>query len=489
MKKIFVIAALFIFAQQLSAQTADDALRMSQTYYQGTARSMAMGGSFGALGADFSTASTNPAGIGLFRKSEYSFSPIINTNKTKSLYNGNWESDEKTNANISSLGYVYVNQHNTKDGSRSKYFQFAVGMNRINSFHSNLTMAGNNEYNSKLDVYLENANGVPYSDIDNDANGYYSFDLKPAWQLYLIDTIPGYQDLYYSPVPFGGVFQKEQVRSRGSVDEWYFAFATNINNVLYLGATIGLPNLNYYSDSYYSETDAADTIPYFNNWEIDQTLQTKGIGINIKIGAIVQATKWLRLGIAYHSPTYYWSLEDNWYTTTYADLEWADPQMVSSPTGTYDYHLRTPSKFIADAGIILFKRGSISAEYERVNYGNMKLGADQYQFDTENSNIKQYYQSTSNFRIGTEWRLGTIDIRGGYALYGSPYAHNYNDGKSESVSGGVGFHFGNYNLDLAYVHSRKKQDYYFYGSNDIVVNPVHNTFNNNTFVASLSFSF
>lgn len=489
MKKFLIITALVIFVQQLQAQTADDALRIAQNYYEGTARSMAMGGSFGALGADFSTASTNPAGLALFRKSEYSFSPIINFNYIESRYNGETQNDENVDLNISNMGYVKVIKNSSSNANTWKYFQFSFGMNRLRNFNSNKTMAGNNAYNSKLDVYLENADGIPYGDIENDPNGYYGFDLQQAWQLYLIDTIPGYQDWYYSAVPFAGVYQKEQVRTRGALNEWFFSLSANINETLYLGATLGFPSLNYTRDSYYSETDAADTIPYFQSWEYDQSLQTTGTGVNVKVGAIVQPAKWLRVGLAYHSPTYYFSLQDNWYTSTYANLEWTNPQTVSSPTGTYDYHLKTPSKFLGSLGLILFNRGSFSAEYEWVNYSKMSLNASSYNFQAENKDIETYYQSTHNFRMGTEWRFGFVDLRAGYAVYGSPYARNFNDGKRESVSGGLGFHFKNYVLDLAYVHATRNSDYYFYGSNDISVNPVHNSYTNNSLVMSLSFRF
>lgn len=489
MKKILIITALVIFVHQLYAQTADDALRIAQNYYEGTARSMAMGGSFGALGADFSTASTNPAGLALFRKSQYSFGSAINFSYVQSLYNGETQNDEQADVNLSSMGYVKVFRNNSSGANTWKYFQFSFGMNRLRNFNSNRTMAGNNYSNSKLDVYLENADGIPYGDIENDPNGYYGFDLQQAWQLYLIDTIPGYQDWYYSAVPFGGVYQKEQIRTSGSLNEWYFSLSTNVNNFLYLGATVGFPSLDYNRDSYYTETDNADTIPYFNSWEYDQSLQTKGMGVNVKLGAILQPAKWLRVGVAYHSPTYYFSLQDNWYTSTYANLGWTDPQTVSSPTGTFDYHLKTPGKVLGNVGLILFDRGSISAEYEWVNYSKMNLNSSTYNFQAENNDVQQYYHATSNFRMGTEWRFGFVDLRGGYAVYGSPFARNFNDGKRQSVSGGIGFHLKNYIVDLAYVHSTQSRDYYFYGTNDISVNPVSNTYTNNSLVMSLSFRF
>ena len=79
------------------AQNEVDVLRYSQLTFGGTSRSVAMGGAFGALGADFSSLSINPAGIGLYRKSEVSLTPGFFTQKTISIYNGETNYDSKPN--------------------------------------------------------------------------------------------------------------------------------------------------------------------------------------------------------------------------------------------------------------------------------------------------------------------------------------------------------------------------------------------------------
>jgi hypothetical protein len=148
--------------------------------------------------------------------------------------------------------------------------------------------------------------------------------------------------------------------------------------------------------------------------------------------------------------------------------------------------LTTAWKALGDVGIIIGKYGSISAEYERVDYSSMKFNSTDYGYSTENNNIKSYYTAQNNFRLGTEWRFGNTDLRAGYAYYGSPYANNLNDGARNVVSGGIGFHFNNYALDLAYVHAIQKQDYYLYS---IVPNPANNTFKYNSYLVTLSYRF
>ena len=75
MKRIASLILALTAAGIVSAQTDLDALRYSQSSLAGTARYISMGGAFGALGADMSSISTNPAGLGIYRRSEFSFSP------------------------------------------------------------------------------------------------------------------------------------------------------------------------------------------------------------------------------------------------------------------------------------------------------------------------------------------------------------------------------------------------------------------------------
>jgi len=489
MKKLVIIAAIVVSFWQVRAQTADDALRYSQNFYEGSARNMAMGSAFSVLGADFSAASINPAGLGLYRRNDFSISPELNFRGSKSIYNGMFGSDNRTVFNLSNLAVVMSKKVYSARKSDWKYYQISFGMNRLNNFNVNLNMVGPNYQNSKMDVYLEYANGIPYTDIKNDANGDYAFDLKPAWDLYLLDTIPNTVDEYYSPVPPGGILQRQQIQSSGSINEWTFSISGNYSDFLFLGATLGMPHIRYFGKSVYTETDVADTIPYFNSWSYTQNLQTTGWGINLKLGIIVRPFEWLRIGAAFHTPTYYYSLQDIWSTETYADLPGFGPKSASSPTGNFNYALTTPLKAIGSVGVTILKQGALSFEYEFVDYRNAKFSAAGTDYSSTNNDIRKYYGSTVNIRGGVEWRFGPLSLRGGYAFYGSPYVNNTNDASRRNISGGVGFSTGNFAIDFAYVHSSWKDNYYFYSSKNVSVNPAKNSFTNNSFVLTLKSTF
>jgi hypothetical protein len=481
MKKSIIILSLLATVISGFSQTVDDALRYSQQFYEGTARYMAMGGAFGALGSDFSVASTNPAGMGIFRSSVMSITPELSSLRTTSTYNGTYAEDSRSIFNLGNLGYV---QTTKLAGSGWKYFQFGMGMNRLNNYNSNQYMQGENLENSRLDIYQQQADGIDYKYI-GDLQGDYAFDLAPAWEIYLLDTFPSFTDYYYTPVPYAGTMQKQTIRTKGSTNEWLMSISGNYSDKLFIGATLGMPYIRYMRETLYTESDVADTIPNFNSWGVKENLNTSGWGINLKLGIIYQAAPWLRLGAAFHTPTYYWNMRDSWYTTHYADLELTPATSKSSITGNYQYRFSSPMRFIGDAAILINKIGLISGEYEFVDFANAKFSARDYGFNEVNTSIRDSYQSTHNLRIGTEWRYGQLSFRAGYQLSTSPYSKNLNDGKRQSVSGGIGLNFGPASIDFAYVRSWSNEDYYMYSSMNIQPNAVKKTFTAQQFALTL----
>lgn len=485
MKKIMIIGILLAGSLLAKAQNEVDALLFSQSYYQGTARSMAMGGAFGALGADFSALSTNPAGLGLYRSSEFTFTPEISTGKTASTYNTMFGEDSRTNLGISNLGFVLTNP--VAPGSTStpwKYYQFAFGMNRTNSFNNRSFIRGDNPNNSLVDVYLDEVWDYYPDEIENA----FPFDIYPAWYVYVIDTfsVNGFWD-YTSPVPQGGIRQQELKKSWGSNSEWLFSGAANLNDRVFFGATLGMPYIRYFEETRYTEYDVADTIPFFDNWNYNETRETRGWGINLKLGVIAWPVDWLRVGAAFHTPTYFYGLKDVWYTSTDAQLG-PDYNRKDSPTGEYEYELSSPMKAIGSIAFIIGKYGSVSADYEIVDYSNMKLRAQDYNFNLENDAIDQLYGSTANIRLGTEWRVTNFSFRGGYSIYGSPYAQG-NEDKYKSYTLGVGYGERDFSLDLAYVHGERSRNYYLYSTENFSTSPIAQTFTNNQFVLTARFRF
>src|ERR1044072_7905591 len=139
MKKgyIYFLAALLLVSVCASAQNDVDALRCSQTSLAGTARYTAMAGAFTALGGDFSVLSTNPAGIAIYKRSEFSMSPAFYKEKSESDYLGRTTADNKYNFNFGNAGMIFTYRLTRNDTSRGwKNWNFGLGYNRINNFHA-----------------------------------------------------------------------------------------------------------------------------------------------------------------------------------------------------------------------------------------------------------------------------------------------------------------------------------------------------------------
>lgn len=74
----------------------ENGLLFSRTQPAGSARIQALGGTQIALGGDYSSALSNPAGLGMFNRSEFTFTPALNFNNMNAGHLGLTASDRKS---------------------------------------------------------------------------------------------------------------------------------------------------------------------------------------------------------------------------------------------------------------------------------------------------------------------------------------------------------------------------------------------------------
>ena len=87
MKKNIISFSLLLFGMgSIQAQNDVDAIRFANTIPGGTARNIGAGSIMGAIGGDMGGISSNPASLGLFRRSEFSLSPSMAFMKTKTNF-------------------------------------------------------------------------------------------------------------------------------------------------------------------------------------------------------------------------------------------------------------------------------------------------------------------------------------------------------------------------------------------------------------------
>jgi hypothetical protein len=469
MKNFKILILVFLAASSTYAQNETDALRYSFINYNGTARFNAMGGAFGALGGDISALSTNPGTIGIFRKSDFSITPTFQYADAKSNYNGGSAIDGRLNFNLSNLGMVGVYESSSYDWMNT---QFAIGYNRLNNFNGSVSIKGNNKNGSSmLDDYTAEVNsfGGTYS---ADIEKYYPFGANLAYQTFLIN--PSSNDsMLYTHVLQGrnDINQERYITTRGGMGETYLAFGGNYSDKLFVGGSINFQNIRYTEELYYKETPPEnDTISYLKYWERNDELTTRGWGINAKFGMIYAFADWLRIGGAVHSPTYF-AMTDNWSSNMKAEFIDSNNTILTqnSPNGSFDYALTTPFRAIGSIGFIVGKFGIIGVDYEFVDYSGTRLrdqrefSATPYGFNQENANIKSFYTSANNIRVGTEWRLDPIRLRAGYQLNGNPYKSvTLKDLSSNTLSFGIGIRGDETYFDIGYSLTQYSKEWQMY---------------------------
>jgi hypothetical protein len=498
MKRSLISLLLLVTVVSMSAQNLSDALRYSRLIYGGTARFQGLGGAFGAVGADFSVTATNPAGIGLYKSSELSLSPSLFLNQSSSEYNGINKSDNRANVGMANFGAVFTIPTGTDGKSAFRNFNVAFGVNRQNDFNSKVYMAGVNTNSSLLSSYTNILNSIPGGIDYNQVFDAYPFDIGLAHGtdlIYLYDSINNiYKSDFDDALPGSrAVTQSKSVKSNGSINEFEISFGANLQDKLYFGATIGIPFIRYHEESTYKESWYANSDNYFNSMVYDQELETRGTGVNLKIGMIYRPANWVRLGVAIHTPTYYGNMHDRWNSRMTSNVGYDATGNTSyyeeSPLGTYDYQMTTPFRAIGSVAFIVGTYGLVSAEYEYVNYDQARFNEqdDSDGYRDLNDEIKVAFDSPVNLRAGTEWRISDFRVRGGVGYYGSPYNNSGSLGEKILVSGGVGYRGKHLFLDLGYVWSQMKDDYYLY--DPALVNASHNTYTDNSVVATVGVRF
>lgn len=446
--RYYIFIMTMFLAVSVTAQDPSHAFRYSQSFPIGTARYTAMGGAFGAVGGDFTAASVNPAGLGLYRNSEFTITPSYIINNTSADYLGVSTGDTKTNFSISNIGFVAANTTGRKQGIAGITFGF--GYNALNNFHSNTMIQGVNNNSSLLD------NFAWYANNNNSLDPFYE-ELAFETALMPFDTVSNEYWHYLQPfelIDYDGYGQEQTrvVEKRGYVGEYAFSAALNISEKLYLGGTFGLHSVRYFEDITHEEVDFNDLEPDFRSFRFGEYNTTRGYGAVFKVGMIFKPIHALRIGAAFHSPTVYRLTEDK-----YSDISafW-DPNSgipdseASSGIYSKEYTLRTPYRASLSTAVLLGKLGLISAEYEYVDYSSSDLDSRGYKFIDENITISRDFGVAHNLKAGAELRLQPVYVRAGAQYYMNPFTDSRNGSDIWVYSGGIGIRSNQTFIDIAY---------------------------------------
>jgi len=435
MRYISIILVSLLFSVNLIAQTIEEAIRLSNTNVGATARVLGVGGAFTSLGADFSSNYLNPAGIGMYRSSEYNISPGFQIFNANSTYRGNAEKIGKNNFNIGQFGMVINRDRGGK--SKIKTINYGIGVNRTNNYNQTQYYEAFNNEHSIADFFIEDANGNTVSDINASQGSYANLALSTG----IIRPTGVSPTLYNSTLNFTedtsgvdlGLLQSETITSERAFDSFNLSFGANYNDKLYFGASVGLPNYRFSKQYDYYENDTEGNVPQLTEINLYIAETTDAAGVNLSFGGIYRATDNIRVGLSFQSPTVL-SFESNFQLLLISVIEdYPNPGEVSefSQTpgeGLLLYTARTPMHI--NFGVsYLNRKGFLSADVEYVPHKNTIYTIEDngiqeiidYQNDLNNQ-ITSDLSNTINLRIGGECVIEKFRLRAGYNIQQSPTA-------------------------------------------------------------------
>lgn len=480
----------------------------------GTARSMAMGNAFTALGADLISSSLNPAGIGMYMESDVAFSMMMQFTKSPTKNSDPYYSsdvpkyeqtfgDHAERFGMASTGGVFSVFRST--GAVTN-INVGIVYNRIADFNENSLNAsiGNPAPESMANFFCTLSN---VDDLKTRDNGTMPFGDDP----YYWGAVCAYkngvtnnddQGWYIDRIaPTAEIDQYSSVETRGSIGEYALSIGFNLIDRIYFGASLGIQSLNYkrsvyYGENYiYNEYPSGDELPYqLDYMNYLQRTRMSGAGINFKLGVTARPVDWLRIGVAYHSPTYYdvdfrydaemWSstysagdnpenydLDNNGYMYDNVYTGWWED------AGPYAWKFRSPSRLLTGLAVTLAKRVIISADYERSWYQSTRLQYAPISYLNYTTRMKEVFKGSNTVRVGVEaYILPFFPVRVGYIWNGSTLRKGYENviathplPKQESfITAGFGIKFSRTTyLDLAYQYGTRRYTPYqtFYAEN------------------------
>lgn len=481
--RLTILASALLVTGAAMAQDSYDAAELAAKDLNGTARYVGMGGALGALGGDVSVMGTNPAGTALFRKT-YATVTMSGVFGPKGQLG-----HDGSRMSIDNTGIIIAMP--TEDAGSMKYLNFGINYSKSRNYLGN--------YNTDID----NLGGLfsqtfQVAQLATQALGANDFGLladmsAPLYDengMLVKDAIVGevFDDdgnlTGYEGIPASAAnYQRSTYGSQSQVD---MNFSINLLDKYFVGASVGVYDVNYNRESFYQELGIDGNYYDFSNW-----YATDGTGIDLKLGFICRPIddSPFRFGFNVNTPTWY-RLEDVNGSMLYMN----DSQIDNQSTEPYEYNYRTPWKFGVSTGYTVGNYFAIGAEYEYQDLSTGKYnehGHETSYFITQNQFIKDNLKAQHTFKIGLEVKpTSAFCMRAGYnyvsapmkkdayriIAYNSPFTEtdftNWKD--TNRFTFGLGYRYNGGYIDLAYQYSTQKGDFYAFDEIDLKPTEIEN---------------
>lgn len=441
----------------------------------GTARYVGMGGALGALGADMSVISWNPAGIGLYRKNDIAMT-----------MGGLWGKSHISEENRGKFTFDQAGLVlNVKTGGETcPYVNFAFNYQKKINFNHNFYANNYNLYGlSQMDQLAE------LTDWDNGTENLEGM----AWDNGFFDTATNGSGTEYRKNSIRALSGYYTHHSEGSLQSFDFNVSTNINDRAFLGLTVGVDNMRYRGWNIYGENDL-DNNPNYDVRNYD--VRVSGTGVNVKLGTIIRPIEEssFRFGFAVETPTWYRLRND----TRFDIYDYLENYATKAWNSYLKFNVRSPWKVRASMGSTVGSSFAWDVDYEYAAYAGTSMGYPEYEYadgstsgntkDKEmNKLTRDNLRGTHTLRVGLEANATkNLSFRLGYNLSTSAYEKNisfdqYNLnsramdyatgtsymrlGNTNILTLGVGYHYKSFYVDLAYKIRHQKADFYAFDTN------------------------
>lgn len=483
MKKLIFAVFCVALVMPAAAQETYENAKIATEDLNGTARYVGMGGAMDALGADISTMSTNPAGIGLFRHNHVSASfGLVSQENVPTVLGA-----DKTNMSFDQAGIVI-----SVDNSERKQSFINIGFNYHKSRNFDFILSAadglSNASQNKLTyakakaglLYRVGSGGIP--DFDNP---YLSCNQLDAVYANGLNYDPTQNTWFYDNATSYTLDRSHT----GYIGEYDFNISGNINNRVYLGLTVGVHDVHYKHYGEYTENLLQGTDPY--TMTVSDDRQITGQGYDVKAGIIFRPVEYspFRVGLSVSTPTFYKLTTDN-YTVV------SDGTYRVSTNEAYDFKLYTPWKFGISLGHTIGSQVALGASYEYADYGATdtryitgsyyNYWYDSYTDDSESDNVmnrhtKETLKGVSTLKLGAEFKPipelalrvgynyvspmydtdgfkdGTLDSEGSYYSSATDYT---NWGATNRLTAGVGLNIDQFSISAAYQYSTTSGEFH-----------------------------
>lgn len=524
MKRTLYTMIMMSLGTQMYAQTAYDAAAIMKSDLNGTARYVGMGGALGALGADLSTMGTNPAGTGMYRRSDASFTlGGLFTDNPGALRH------DKSRASVDQAGIVFCMSELDDDlGIINMGVNYVKKNNYLGNFNNSINLDGGSQttylaglanqalqrYDFDTEHIINNVFGplcyyaVPFrnGDLELINDGIITDNLDDNDQLAdeILNTPHGIRKYKYLGIDAQNArYSSATFGNNSQVD---INLSANLNDRFFVGGSVGVYSARFSRETIYSEL-GTDGYSY----NLGNYYHNSSDGIDFKFGVIARPIEDspFRIGLAIHSPIWYTVKDYTQMTMTGYDDEGNITCDNSYDSDVFEYNMRTPWKFNVSMGHTVGNYLAIGLEYEYQDLTYAKFsearGSDFVgNFAPNNDHIKACLKPQHTLKAGFEVKPDeSFAIRFGYNYVSAPmksdayYGLTYNSTLTETnfinwkdthrLTVGLGYRYKGGYIDLAYQYQMQKGDYYAYDDEYLTPTTLEN--NRSQLMATLGFRF